>query len=332
MAYPAPVAGAPYRCLLTGAVIVQTTYLEQRDPSDLVPARAPREPAVVVRVDEPSPEFARFLFTAVGGDWHWTDRLPWTLEQWSAWLDRPGQEMWVSWIGGSPAGYVELDAEARDDGTHVEVTYFGLLPRFVGRGLGGQLLTEAVRHAWTLPDRVPLPPVVRVWLNTCTLDGPHALANYLARGFRVYDTTEGDRDVAETPPGPWPGARPATAPAWRSVRRVVPNIQSARIADSAAFYRLLGFEEVMNLGWIATLASPAVPIAQISVMGADATAPVVADISVEVDDVDAAYAAIGGSGAEIVHPLQDEEWGVRRFFVRDPNGRVVNVLSHRAAG
>jgi uncharacterized glyoxalase superfamily protein PhnB len=52
-------------------------------------------------------------------------------------------------------------------------------------------------------------------------------------------------------------------------------------------------------------------------------------MSVEVDDVEAAYAAVRDSGAEIVHPLQDEEWGVRRFFVRDPNGRVVNVLSHR---
>ena len=59
------------------------------------------------------------------------------------------------------------------------------------------------------------------------------------------------------------------------------------------------------------------------------TAPVVPDMSVEVDDVDAVYAVMRESGAEVVHPLQDEEWGVRRFFVRDPNGRVVNVLSHR---
>ena len=71
------------------------------------------------------------------------------------------------------------------------------------------------------------------------------------------------------------------------------------------------------------------PAAQVSVMTADKTAPVSPDFSVEVDDVDAAYAAVRDSGAEIVHPLQDEEWGVRRFFVRDPSGRVVNVLNHR---
>ncbi|MEV6582768.1 VOC family protein [Streptomyces sp. NPDC051582] len=114
-----------------------------------------------------------------------------------------------------------------------------------------------------------------------------------------------------------------------TVRRVVPNIQSEAAQDNREFYGLLGFEEVMNHGWIMTLASPASPAAQISFMTRDETAPVIPDMSVEVDDVDAAYEAVRDSGAEIVHPLQDEEWGVRRFFVRDPNGRVVNVLGHR---
>ncbi|MFJ6017660.1 VOC family protein [Streptomyces sp. NPDC092952] len=114
-----------------------------------------------------------------------------------------------------------------------------------------------------------------------------------------------------------------------TVRRVVPNIQSEGVRESRDFYGLLGFEEVMNHGWITTLASPSNPAAQISVMTADLTAPVTPDLSVEVDDVDAAYAVMRKNGAEIVHPLQDEEWGVRRFFVRDPTGRVVNVLSHR---
>ncbi|WP_371794606.1 VOC family protein [Streptomyces sp. NBC_01718] len=114
-----------------------------------------------------------------------------------------------------------------------------------------------------------------------------------------------------------------------AVRRVVPNIQSEALQESRAFYGLLGLEEVMNHGWIMTLASPSAPTAQVSFMTDDRTAPVVPDMSVEVDDVDAAYAVVRDSGAEILHPLQDEEWGVRRFFVRDPNGRVVNVLGHR---
>lgn len=114
-----------------------------------------------------------------------------------------------------------------------------------------------------------------------------------------------------------------------SVRRVMPVIPSDQVQESCDFYSLLGFQEVMNLGWITTLASPTTPAAQVSLMTSDKTAPVTPDMSVEVDDVDAVHEAVRADGAEIVHPLQDEEWGVRRFFVRDPNGRVINVLSHR---
>ncbi|UYM03812.1 VOC family protein [Solicola gregarius] len=114
-----------------------------------------------------------------------------------------------------------------------------------------------------------------------------------------------------------------------SVRRVMPDIRSDAMTESREFYGLLGFEEVMNLGWVMTLASPSNPTAQVTFMTHDESGPVVPDMSVEVDDVDAAYTAVLESGAEIVHPLQDEEWGVRRFFVRDPNGRVVNVLAHQ---
>jgi uncharacterized glyoxalase superfamily protein PhnB len=114
-----------------------------------------------------------------------------------------------------------------------------------------------------------------------------------------------------------------------SIRRAMPDIRSEAMEESRDFYELLGFEEVMNFGWVITLASPDNPTAQVTLMSHDKTAPVVPDMSVEVDDVDAAYAVMRERGAEIVHPLQDEEWGVRRFFVRDPNGRVVNVVSHQ---
>ncbi|MGW3274488.1 VOC family protein [Streptomyces kronopolitis] len=115
-----------------------------------------------------------------------------------------------------------------------------------------------------------------------------------------------------------------------SVRRVVPNLQCDDLEENRTFYGLLGFEEVMNLGWVMPLASPDRPAAQVSFLTHDKTGPVVPDLSIEVDDVDAAYAAVRGSGARIVRDLKDEEWGVRRFFVEDPNGRVVNVLGHRA--
>ncbi|WP_380169623.1 VOC family protein [Jannaschia sp. R86511] len=115
-----------------------------------------------------------------------------------------------------------------------------------------------------------------------------------------------------------------------SVERVVPDLLSRSLEDATAFYgRSLGLEPVMNLGWIVTLADPSRPGTQISVMTHDETAPVVPSVSVQVDDVDAVYEAAVRGGAEIVHPLTDEPWGVRRFFVRDPDGNVVNVLGHR---
>lgn len=114
-----------------------------------------------------------------------------------------------------------------------------------------------------------------------------------------------------------------------SIRRVVPDICSSSLAESRAFYELLGFEEVMDLGWVLTLASPSNPTAQITLMRRDATADLQPDLSVEVEDVDAVHDALIASGAEIVHSLRDEEWGVRRFFVHDPDGKIVNVVSHR---
>ncbi|MBW8481393.1 VOC family protein [Actinomadura parmotrematis] len=110
-----------------------------------------------------------------------------------------------------------------------------------------------------------------------------------------------------------------------TVRRIVPNVQTEALRENRDFYGLLGFEEVMDHGWVVALASPG---GQLGFVTADRTAPAVPDLSIEVDDVDAVHATLRAAGAEIVHPLQDEEWGVRRFFVRDPNGRILNILSH----
>jgi uncharacterized glyoxalase superfamily protein PhnB len=118
-----------------------------------------------------------------------------------------------------------------------------------------------------------------------------------------------------------------------SVRRVVPDVQCPpeTMAVNRDFYGRLGLTEVMNMGWVMTMASPGNPTAQIIFMTSDATSPRDPDVSIELADpaaVDTAYAAMRAAGAEIVHPVQDEEWGVRRFMVTDPNGKVVNVLAH----
>ncbi|MFG2094845.1 GNAT family N-acetyltransferase [Streptomyces sp. NPDC048612] len=192
------------------SISVTTWHLEQTSPADLAPAQAPPagQGVRIVRAEVPSPEFSRFLYTAVGGDILWTDRLTWSYAQWAEFLGRPGVETWVAYERGTPAGFIELAAEA--DGS-VEITYFGLIPAFQGRRIGGQLLSYGVERAWDLAVRWPgRTPTKRVWLHTCSKDGPHAMANYQRRGFRLYETTVADEP--ETPvPGPWPGAGPVTA-------------------------------------------------------------------------------------------------------------------------
>lgn len=113
------------------------------------------------------------------------------------------------------------------------------------------------------------------------------------------------------------------------IRRIVPIITSERLEDSREFYtEVIGLSTEMDLGWIIGFGSPSDPAAQLNVMSADASAPVNPAVTIEADDVDAVHARAEARGAEIVYPLTDEPWGARRFFVRDPNGSVINVMTH----
>lgn len=117
-----------------------------------------------------------------------------------------------------------------------------------------------------------------------------------------------------------------------SIKRVVPDIQSDRMDESRKFYtEFLGFDVAMDMGWIVTLASPTNRTAQINLLRAPASAPPQSHLamSIEVADVDATHAKAVALGLSIVYPLTSEPWGVRRFFVTDPNGVVINVMSHQ---
>ena len=113
------------------------------------------------------------------------------------------------------------------------------------------------------------------------------------------------------------------------VRRIVPNINSADPRLPNRFTKRFGLNPAMDMGWIITFASPSNPTAQVSVVASDTRTEPHADISVEVADVDACHAAAQLQGYSIVYPLTDEPWGVRRFFVRNPNGVIINVVSHK---
>src|SRR5579859_3625458 len=162
---------------------------------------APPGDVLVMPAAIPSPELSRFLYTAVGGPWFWTGRLGWDYARWLTYLDRPAISTLVLYASGTQAGYMEAEAQA--DG-NVEVAQFGLLPRFIGQRLGGYFLSTGVARLWTHGAR-------RVWLHTCTLDGPHALANYRARGFEEYDQKTEFWDLPDFTPGPWPNAVPSAS-------------------------------------------------------------------------------------------------------------------------
>ena len=114
-----------------------------------------------------------------------------------------------------------------------------------------------------------------------------------------------------------------------SIRRIVPDIKSTHLDESRAFYvDFLGLKVEMDMGFIITFVSPGNPTAQISVMRDDGASTLLPDVSVEVENVEDVHARAIERRLEIVYPLTDEPWGVRRFFVVDPNGTILNVMSH----
>jgi GNAT superfamily N-acetyltransferase len=158
---------------------VTRTYLELTSPHAL--RSAPLPPAFRIEHAHPCPiPFYRYLYTEVGRDYRWRDRLSWTDAECAGHLASSNVSIYVLYGGGAPGGYFELKMER--DGS-IEIAYFGLMRHFIGRGLGKAMLSEAANRAWSLGAS-------RVWLHTCTLDDAAALPNYLARGFEKFHELE----------------------------------------------------------------------------------------------------------------------------------------------
>src|SRR5262249_18448209 len=132
-----------------------TTYLEMRS-GDSALNRQKCDPTFRVReFKQPNWIFNRDMYVAVGESWKWIDQLPWTEEEWNEYASDPNRRTFAAYYDGALAGYYELRRSApstpsrRDEpGGEVEIAYFGLLPDFIGRGLGGALLTSAIENAW----------------------------------------------------------------------------------------------------------------------------------------------------------------------------------------
>ena len=166
MSAPAPVS-----------VPTLVTYLEMTTPPTTAPIRAPLAGIEIRVARRPSVSFYRYLYRTIGDDWSWVVRRLLSDEELLQIIGDPAVEVNVLWVEGVPAGYAELDRREAPD---TELAYFGLLPEFIGRGLGRYLLDWTIRHAWRARPR-------RLWVHTCDFDHPRAVAVYRKSGFRVYD-------------------------------------------------------------------------------------------------------------------------------------------------
>lgn len=193
---------------IRGWVESNVVFLEMTAPPDRPPAKAPAG-VEVRRAVKPTVSFYRYLYHTIGSDWSWAGRRLMEDDALIADVQDPKVEVNVLWVEGVPAGLMELDLRTPPA---IELLYFGLVPDFIGLGLGRFALDWAVDRAWSFRPS-------RFWVHTCDLDHPNALPNYQKAGFVIHDRRkireailhdmtpprrQGiETDIIETPP---PGA------------------------------------------------------------------------------------------------------------------------------
>ena len=152
------------------------TYLEMKGRPVLPRIPAPPAKLALIRTENCTVSFYRYLYETVGTPWLWYERRLLDDEALAAQITKDTTEIFALYVGGVPAGYFELDAA---DPRETELAYFGLIPEFIGRKLGPFLLQAAIDRAWTRP-------IDRLWVHTRTFDHPRALGYYQQAGFEVY--------------------------------------------------------------------------------------------------------------------------------------------------
>jgi GNAT superfamily N-acetyltransferase len=163
-----PATGAP------GTLDVTITHLEMTAPPRAPSPPPPPQKIAVLRAEAIAIPFYRFLYDAVGREWIWYERRRLDDAALAAIVHHAANDIFVLYVGGQPAGYVEFDRRALPDA--IDMSYFGLAPAFIGRGLGRWFLSWSIAEAWRHSPR-------RLVVNTCTLDHPKALGLYQRAGF-----------------------------------------------------------------------------------------------------------------------------------------------------
>jgi ribosomal protein S18 acetylase RimI-like enzyme len=159
-------------------ITTTVTYLEMLDRPTRPTVPAPSKPRTsLIHAENPTVGFYRFLYDAVGGPWTWMERRLVDDEALKAVITSDEVEIYVLWVDGVPAGFGEVNRGVKAG--EVELTYFGLMPDFIGLGLGWYFINAMIDIAWASEPK-------RIWVHTCDLDHPRAIGNYQKAGFKVF--------------------------------------------------------------------------------------------------------------------------------------------------
>jgi GNAT superfamily N-acetyltransferase len=167
-----------------GLADVTVFYLEMQEPSRRS-VSAPRDGLTVVHAEHPTVEYYRFLYNTVGSEYNWLSRRKLSDAELAAIIHDPLNDLHVLHVAGTPAGFAELD---RRQSNEVELVQFGLMPNFIGQGLGTWFLQWTIDKAWSQQSR-------RFWLHTCTLDHAAAVPTYKKAGFIQYKQEDIRREL-----------------------------------------------------------------------------------------------------------------------------------------
>lgn len=161
---------------MISTVNVRTWYLQMLSPPLAESLHVPRHFSIV-RAQNPTLSWYRFLYTQVGKDFSWYNRLIMFDDELEKIITDNRVEVWVLYLNGVPAGFTELDRRVENE---IEVSYFGILPEFRGAGIGRFFLDWIIEKAWSYAPS-------RLWLHTCELDHVAALSLYVKSGFKQYE-------------------------------------------------------------------------------------------------------------------------------------------------
>ena len=154
-------------------------YLEIKSLKDLSSVKKPSENYLVTKIINKDFQLNKFLYKQVGKEHHWIDRLNWTDKEWMNYLSQKNFFTFVLKYNEDIAGYFEF--LYHEEELEVEILYFGLLKEYIGKKLGGYLLSEAIKESFKFN-------IKRTWVHTCSLDHVNALNNYKARGMIIFKT------------------------------------------------------------------------------------------------------------------------------------------------